>query len=112
MEQRNEMRDLSILRTDPYASLYRGFTTIKVYPDGIGPTYSSTAAGRLKTCAWARGVVAPNSFNPAGDVSGVTFSDATPSLSIVYDRRGRATTDVQGSVTCSLIFNDPGQILS
>src|SRR5206468_6870381 len=72
---------------------YRGFLTNKVYDGGsAGPTYGYTSAGRLQTRAWARGITTTNPYNNNGDLSSVSYSDTTPSVAMVYDRRGRATT--------------------
>jgi len=61
---------------------------------------------------WARGINTTNRFNNAGDLSTVTFSDGTAALTNVFDRRGRAVTNVQGAATCTLALNDAGQLLS
>src|SRR5206468_12805096 len=72
---------------------YRGFLTNKVYDGGsAGPSYGYTPAGRLQTRAWARGITTTNSYNYNGDLSSISYSDSTPSVAMVYDRRGRATT--------------------
>ncbi len=90
---------------------YRGFLTNKTYADGSGPGYAYTAAGRLARRAWARGVTTTNSYSAAGDLSGVTYSDSTPAVSLSYDRRGRPSSVTQGSLTTSLSMNDLGQLL-
>jgi YD repeat-containing protein len=45
---------------------YRGWLTHKVHADGKGPVYTYTAAGRLKSRAWARGVTTYYTNNNAG----------------------------------------------
>jgi len=91
---------------------YRGFLINKTYPDNNGTTYAYTPAGRLKLRTWARGITTTKNFNNAGDLSTVTFSDGTAALTNIFDRRGRAITNIQGSATCVHAFNDPGQLLS
>jgi YD repeat-containing protein len=49
----------------------RGWLNSKKYADNNGPSYTYTAAGKLKTRTWARGVVTTNSYNSAGQLSGI-----------------------------------------
>src|SRR2546426_2759838 len=82
---------------------YRGILTNKVYDGGsAGPSYGYTPAGRLQTRSWARGITSTNSYNNNGDLSSASYSDSTPSLAMVYDRRGRATTVTNGTAVCAL----------
>ena len=67
-----------------------GLLTNKVYSDGKGPSYSYTPDGKLETRNWARGVTTTYSYtNTTGELIGITYSDATPSVSFTYDRLGR-----------------------
>ena len=100
---------------------YRGFLTNKAYADGKGPSYAYTAAGRLQTRAWARQVagqplVTTYSYDPAGSLLAIGYSDATPGVTNTYDRQGRAVTITQGSggtsSTESLIYDSIGDVLS
>src|SRR3989442_8270397 len=92
---------------------YRGFLTNKVYDCGsAGPSYGYTPAGRLLTRAWARGITTTNSYSTLGDLTGVSYSDTTPSVAMVYDRRGRATTVTNGTAVCALAYTDANQLLS
>jgi RHS repeat-associated protein len=88
---------------------YRGWLASKVYDDGHGPLYSYTGAGRLNSRLWARGTNTTYTTNTAGDVASVSYSDSTPGISNTYDREGRKTNIVDGSVTTTLTFNDAGQ---
>ena len=55
--------------------LYRGWLSNKTYNGGAaGPAYAYTAAGRLKTRTWARGVGTTNSYDNAGGLSAVAYS--------------------------------------
>src|SRR5439155_13655494 len=60
---------------------YRGFLSNKRYPDNTGPDYAYTAAGRLRSRAWARRgsggqrVLTTYNYNGAGDVYTVTYSN-------------------------------------
>lgn len=79
----------------------RGLLASKAYADNQGPTYTYFASGRLHTRTWARGVTATYAYNNAGLLSGTTYSDATPSVSVSYDRQGRiaTVTDAAGLLT-------------
>src|SRR5439155_20201217 len=92
---------------------YRGFLTNKVYDGGsAGPGYGYTPAGRLQTRAWARGVTTTNSYNNNGALLLTAYSDSTPSVAMVYDRRGRATTVTNGTAVCTFAYNDANELLS
>ena len=77
----------------------RGWLNSKQYANGQGPTYTYTAGGRLKTRTWARAVTTTYTYNNAGDFSGLTYSDGTPSVSYDHDRNGRPSTATQGDGT-------------
>src|SRR5438105_11859173 len=93
---------------------YRGFLTGKTYDGGAaGPAYTYTAAGRLATRVWARGITTTYSYNAAGDQSAIAYSDGvTPAVGYSYDRRGRQATITQGVTTTTRSFDDPGDLLS
>ena len=92
---------------------YRGWLTNKTYDGGApGPVYTYTAAGRLATRTWARGVTTIYSYNNSGDLSGVDYSDSTPDVAYGYDRVGRQTTVTNGSAVCAFSFNDVGELLA
>ncbi len=94
-----------------YDSL-RGLLTSKVYNDSSSVTYSNSAAGRLLSRKWARGSTTSYAYNTAGDPGTITYSDSTPAVVSVYDRRGRKTSVTYGTNTCSYTYNDPGQVLT
>ncbi len=93
---------------------YRGFLTSKTYAGPTaGPSYTYTGAGRLLTRLWARGTNTSYSYNTAGDQAGLAYNDmATPAIGYGYDRRGRQTAVTNGTVVCTLTYNDQNQILS
>ena len=97
---------------------YRGWLDNKRYDDNTGPNYTYTAAGRLATRTWARTVsgsplVTTYSYNNAGDMSGVDYSDTTADVTYGYDRRGRQTSVAQsGGTTTALKYDDLGSLLS
>src|ERR1043166_1564664 len=54
-----------------------------------------------------------NSYGSAGDLTNTVYSDSTPAVATVYDRRGRPVKYSLGSTsTTSLLYNDAGQVLS
>ena len=64
-----------------------------------GPTYDHTAAGRLATRTWKRGITTAYYYDFAGDLRAVDYSDtATPDVFHTRDRLGRATTSAQGTL--------------
>lgn len=63
------------------------------------PDYTYTAAGRLKTRTWERGVVTTYGYDQ-GMLETVTYSNdstGTPALAYTYDALGRVRTVTQGS---------------
>ncbi len=79
--------------------------------------YSYDAANRLSTRTWARttGTGSPltttYSYDPGtGEMTGTTYSDATPAVTFVYDRGGRQSnvTDAGGARTRT--FNARGDV--
>ena len=98
--------------------VYRGWLTNKLYADSTGPIYSNTPAGRLAKRTWARTVsgsplTTTYSYNNAGDLSGVDYSDSTADVTYGYDRRGRQNSITQaGGTATTLIHDDAGNLLS
>jgi RHS repeat-associated protein len=96
----------------------RGFLNSKRDQSNQGETYTYTSAGRLKTRASARGITSTNTYNFAGGLATVTYSDAaTPKLTFDYDRLDRPTNIVQSlsgqfTNTTLLIYTSDGQLLS
>jgi RHS repeat-associated protein len=92
----------------------RGWLTNKTYEGGVaGPTYTYTAAGRLATRVWARGITTTYGHDNLGNLSSVSYSDgATTGCSYVYDRRGRQVQLKEGStLVTSYHFDDAGDLL-
>jgi RHS repeat-associated protein len=72
----------------------RGLLTRKQYADAKGTNYTYTAAGRLATRAWARGVTTTYSYNQ-GLLTLTDYSDTTPDVAITYDGYSRQSTVIQ-----------------
>ena len=93
--------------------LYRGWLASKTYEGGVaGPVYSNSPAGRLAGRLWARNIAATYSHNAAGELSGATYSDGTPSVTYGADRRGRQTTTTQGDITTTRTYDEAGDFTS
>jgi RHS repeat-associated protein len=84
-------------------STTRGFLTEKNYhgETGNGPgnaaDYTYTAAGRLATRTWERGVTTTYHYDDGGRQTKVTYSDTTPQLDYILDCLGRPRFVIQGS---------------
>ncbi len=90
----------------------RGLLVGKAYADGLGPTYTNTAAGRLKTRVWARGVGTTNGYNNAGDQTSTSYSDSTSWVSYGLDRVGRRTSISYSNTTETLVYDAAGNLLT
>jgi len=105
-------------------SVARGWLSGKRYEDAgqgsLGPDYTYTPGGRLKTRTWARGVVTTygygfddaNSGNDYPELVQVDYTNApqaTPSISYTYDRAGRQATIAQNPTTTTLTYNLAGE---
>ena len=90
----------------------RGWLTSKQYADDQGPSYTYTSAGRLATRTWARGVTATYSYDNAGQLSGIDYSDSTPDVTFTYDRQGRQTANAAGGLTTTRDYNPASQLIA
>ena len=93
----------------------RGWLIEKRYPDGNGPEYDYTDAGRLKERIWAREVAGGGDLvttytNSAvtGELTGITYSDNTPDVTYQYNRLGQRDEISDGSGTRELKYTDNG----
>ena len=94
----------------------RGWLNQKKYADNTGPSYTYTAAGRLKNRAWARTVGGQPlatwyTNNNAGELWVVNYTDTTPDVTNSYDRRGRLSNILSGTISLTKIYNDAGNLL-
>jgi RHS repeat-associated protein len=90
----------------------RGWLLNKRYADNTGPSYIYTPAGRLKTRTWARSPAVTTTYNygAGGDLTLTDYSDATPDVTLTYDRQGRPATITDGSGTRMLVYHASGQL--
>lgn len=78
----------------------------KQYADTKGTDYLYTAAGRLQTRTWARGVSTTYGYTQ-GLMTSTTYSDSTPGIAIVYDPLGRQSTVTQTNQSQTAYTYDP-----
>jgi YD repeat-containing protein len=100
------------LRNDPFWTYEpaTGLLTRKEYADTEGTDYTYTASGQLATRTWARGVVTTYVYDAqTGELTDVTYSDSTPSLSFAYDRLGQQTTITDATGTRTFDY-DPSNL--
>jgi len=90
----------------------RGFLSDKRYADGNGPSYTYKPSGRLQTRSWARLPASTTTYvyTAAGDLNLTDYSDATPDVSLIYDRAGRAKAITDGAGSRSLAYHSSGQL--
>ncbi len=92
----------------------RGWLKKKIYAGETDSTtdYDYKSSGRLWKRYWERGVTATYTYNNAGDLSTLVYSDGTtPNLTNDYDRRGRRSTVYQGTNTTTFVYDDASQLL-
>lgn len=88
----------------------RGWLENKRYQDNTGPRYTYTAAGRLHTRTWARGIVTTYGYSAGGELTSIDYSDATPDVTMVLDRLGRPKETTDGAGTRTLAYHASGQL--
>lgn len=93
-------------------SSQRGWLTAKRDNSDQGADYTYTAAGRLLTRTWERGVSTTYGYTFAGDLSEVDYSDDTPDVAYAYNRRGLRSEVEDASGVRTLTYNGAGQLTS
>ena len=87
-----------------------GLLTNKLYSDNHGPSYSYAPDGKLLTRTWARGVVTTYTYDPAGQLTSVSYSDGTPGTSFTYNRLGQQSSITDATGTRTFTYNDALQL--
>lgn len=87
-----------------------GRLTQKLYADQKGPQYTYSAAGRVQTLTWARGVTTSYAYDNAGMTSGTSYSDGTQAVTITRDRVGGSQTVTDAAGTRIISYTADGQI--
>ena len=102
-------RDEALTNGDVTRWLYdepSGLVTNKVYADGKGPSYTYTPDGKLSRRVWARGIATDYTYDNAGQLVSTTYSDATPTITMAYDRVGNLTEATTAGVVTNLYAYD------
>jgi YD repeat-containing protein len=82
----------------------------KTYHDGTHVDYTHDAAGRLATRQWARGITTTYAYNLRDQVTGTTYSDGTPAVTMSYDPAGRPLEIGNAVATDAYAYDDAGQL--
>ncbi len=97
----------------------RGWLNNKRYQDAgqgsLGPDYTYTSGGRIRTRVWARGnprVTTTYSYNLASELESIAYSDSTAGPAYAYDRLGRRKTITQAGMVTTFNYTLNGQLLS
>lgn len=116
------LKYLHTYRAEPGTTLGAGDVTEWVYEAGTtllhqkkdaanaGPVYAYDAWGRLQTRTWARTVggqplTTTYTYNLAGDMKHIDYSDSTPDVELGYDARGRLVSRTDGMGTTALRYH-------
>ena len=87
-----------------------GLLLSKTYADNNSVSYEYDIKGNLTKRTWARAVLTNYAYNSLDEMTGITYSDATPAVALTYNRIGqqKTVTDVVGTRTFS--YNDKLQL--
>jgi YD repeat-containing protein len=98
-----------------------GFLLSKTYADNKSVSYTYSVEGKLATRTWARTsggnpLTTTYSYNLAGDMTDIDYSDSTPDIAFTYNRLGQqlTVTDAVGSRTFSYngVFQLTGEAIT
>ena len=87
-----------------------GAMTNKVYADGKGPTYSYTPDGKLSRRVWARGIITEYTYDDWNNLTNTTYSDGTPTVSLVYNALGRQTEAQDAAGITTFLYDSFGSL--
>ena len=90
----------------------RGWLTEKRYADGSSVQYTYHMNGALQRRTWARGVHTDYSYDDAGSLRLIGYSDGTPSVRYTRDRLGRVVTAADAIGIHTNTYTVDGQLLS
>jgi YD repeat-containing protein len=90
---------------------YRGWLDAKRHADDKGPDYTCTAAGRLESRTWARGITTTYGYHNAGDLETVDCCENTPDVAYTHDRRGRRSQTSNPASQITFTCNDANRLL-
>ena len=80
-------------------------------PGGTTTTYDYDANGNQKTITLPDGSIT-RSFDAAGRMTKVDYSNTTPDVTMAYDKTGRATTVSNGTATAAYLYDAAGRVTS
>ena len=83
----------------------RGQMTAKTYADSSSVTCTYNGDGQLLTRTWARDVVATYTYDAAGRMTGLSYSDNTPSIAVTYNFLDQPVTITDAAGTRTLTYN-------
>ena len=83
----------------------RGQMTVKTYADNSSVTYTYNGDGQLLTRTWARDIVATYTYDAAGRMTGLSYSDNTPSIAVTYNFLDQPVTITDAAGTRTLTYN-------
>ena len=83
----------------------RGQMTAKTYADNSSVTYTYNGDGQLLTRTWARDIVATYTYDAAGRMTGLSYSDNTPSIAVTYNFLDQPVTITDAAGTRTLTYN-------
>jgi YD repeat-containing protein len=89
-----------------------GQTTAITFPGGATQSDGYDAAGRAVSRVDRRGITSTLTYDAAGHLTGKSYSDGTPSLSLSYDANGNVVSAANGADTVSRTFDAAGRVLS
>ncbi len=89
-----------------------GLLTSKTDAAGKAVSYAYSVFGRVATRTWARtpAVTSTYSYNLAGDVTGIDYSDSTPDVTSLIGRAGNRKTITDAAGTHALTYSAAGQM--
>lgn len=76
----------------------------------LGASYTWNDANQLLTRFWARGTTTTYTYNLAGELTGKTYTDSTPTVALTYNRRGLPATVTDGGGVRSRTYTVDGQL--
>jgi len=84
----------------------------KTYADGKFVTYTYNSADQIATRTNARGITTSYGYDNKGNLSSVTYSDGTPSVSFSYDAYDRVISRTDAVGTTSYQYDANSNVLS
>jgi len=84
----------------------------QTYPDGQFLTYTYNSAGKVATRTNARNITTSYSYDNKGNLTAISYSDNTPSVSFSYDAYDRVTSRTDAVGTTTIQYDANSNVLS